>query len=138
MVRSSPLVLMLLAAACCPAPVVIKPGPEEIARVCAERVPPPDPGPAAVVEQFLRAIDQKDCTALVAAAPPEVRSQRSSEKLVAGCQQRLAELGKLAAEIRASAAAPRKVSDNRAELPYGEHQTLVLVRRAERWYVEDL
>ncbi len=106
--------------------------------VGGELLPGPHSTPARVLRTFLEAIDAGDCMALASCAPPRVRAEHPVARLSRGCSEQLPVLRETAAAIRDAGGRPIRLAADRAQLPYGEHRRVVLVRRGGRWYVQDL
>lgn len=106
--------------------------------VGGELLPGPHSTPARVLRTFLEAIDDGDCMALASCAPPRVRAEHPVARLAQGCSEQLPVLRETAAAIRDAGGRPIRLEADRAQLPYGEHRRVVLVRQGGRWYVQDL
>jgi hypothetical protein len=57
---------------------------------------------------------------------------------MAGCREQMKSLKELAARIRKLGSEVKRLSETKAELALEPDQKLVLVKIAERWYIEDL
>ncbi len=127
--------LVLLAGGCCPKPPACSPCPE---RILDEFARPDGATPEQALEEFLQAIDAGDCEALLRCAPPDVRARHPLERLQNGCIHQLESLRRIAVSLRKAREGLVVLGRNRAALPYAEHRKLTLIKRDERWYVEDL
>ena len=108
-------------------------------RIFAGPILPSDgSSPESALDEFLKAVESGDCEALTRCAPPDVRSRLPSKRLEKGCVEQIESLRQTAGLIRQARKGLVKTSPERAELPYSEHRKLVLVKRGQRWYVNDL
>ncbi len=94
--------------------------------------------PEGALGRFLRAAEAGDCRMLLSCAPPRIFEKHTRAQVLAGCRSQQATLKETAAAIRKSEKEPRRVSDTRAEVEFGQGRKLILVKVAERWYIEDL
>jgi hypothetical protein len=94
--------------------------------------------PESALDEFLTAVESGDCEALARCAPPDVRSRLPSKRLAKGCVEQLESLRQTTELIRQARKGLVITAPQRAELPYSEHRKLVLVKRGQRWYVNDL
>jgi hypothetical protein len=94
--------------------------------------------PEGILEQFLVSIESNDCQGLLACAPPDVFRRHHPNQLMAGCRDQMKSLEELAARIRKLGSEVKRVSENKAEFALEPGHKLVLVKIAERWYIEDL
>ncbi len=101
-------------------------------------VPNAESSPEGALGRFLRAADAGDCQTLLSCAPPRIFERHTRAQILSGCRNQQAQLKETAAAIRKSAKKPRRISDTRAEMEFGQDQKLILVKVAERWYIEDL
>jgi hypothetical protein len=92
----------------------------------------------AAVKQFVRAIEAKDCQAVLACAPPKTLANHQRDKLLRGCRDKMEHLLQIAARIRSCGAQPQQVSPTRAELTYHQNKKLIVIKHESRWYIEDL
>ena len=124
-----------MAGGCCPRPGACPPCPEEVS---GESVRPIGATPEQALEEFLKAIDAGDCPALLRCAPPDVLARHPQERLLGGCIQQLESLRRIARLLHKAREGLVILGKDRAALPYTEHRKLLLVKRDQRWYVEDL
>ena len=94
--------------------------------------------PQGALGRFLRAAEARDCQMLLSCAPPRIFEKHTRALMLAGCHGQQATLKETAAAIRKSKKEPQRVSDTRAEMEFDNGRKLVMVKVAERWYVEDL
>ncbi|HUU02083.1 MAG TPA: hypothetical protein VM425_11615 [Myxococcota bacterium] len=94
--------------------------------------------PKVALGRFLRAAEAGDCQMLLSCAPPRIFEKHTRAQMLAGCHGQQATLKETAAAIRKSKKEPRRVSDTRAEMEFDNGRKLVMVKVAERWYIEDL
>jgi len=101
-------------------------------------VPPNNVTPEGAVNQFLLAIEAKNCEALMRCAPPAARARLARNQLLSGCREQIGTLQETAAQIRAAGIKPVKVSGQRAEITFMGTHKLVVIEYEGRWYIEDL
>jgi len=101
-------------------------------------VPPTNATPEGAVNQFLLAIEARNCEALIRCAPPAARARLARNQLLSGCREQIGTLQETAAQIRAAGIKPVKVSDQRAEITYMGTHKLRVIEYEGRWYIEDL
>lgn len=101
-------------------------------------VPPTNATPEGAVNQFLLAIEAKNCEALMRCAPPATRARLARNQLLSGCREQIGTLQETAAQIRAAGMKPVKVSGQRAEITYMGTHKLIVIEYEGRWYIEDL
>ena len=90
------------------------------------------------MNQFLLAIEAKNCEALLRCSPPATRARLDRNQLLSGCREQIDTLQETAAQIRAAGTKPVKVSGQRAEITYLGTHKLVVIESEGRWYIEDL
>jgi len=94
--------------------------------------------PESALEYFLRAVEAGDCRAMLASAPPDISKLYSNKTLLQGCQEQLKAIKEAVAAIRNVGSELVIISETRAELTYKPGRKLVLVKKTNRWYIEDL
>ncbi|MBW1871933.1 MAG: hypothetical protein JRJ19_07700 [Deltaproteobacteria bacterium] len=94
--------------------------------------------PESALEYFLRAVEDGDCRAILTSAPPNIFKLYSNKNLLQGCYDQLKAIKETVATIRKVGSKLVIISDVRAELTYKPGRKLILVKKANRWYIEDL
>ncbi len=101
-------------------------------------VPAPGFSPDNTMDLFLRALQSRDCQALVSCAPPGVRRRHLRQELVDGCEKKMASFQGWVDKLGASKRSFESLAPNRLALPFGDSGKVILVRIQGRWYIETL
>jgi len=101
-------------------------------------VPAPGFSPDNTLDLFVKALQTRDCQALVSCAPPGVRRRHLRQELVDGCVKKIDSFQGWVDGLRSSERSFKKLAENRLALPFAEGRQVILVRIRGRWYIETL